>query len=100
MNTVPLLATPSQTLNVTLGGQACTIAVYQKSTGVFLDLSIAGAIKMSCVICRDRVRLAREAYVGLVGDLCFVDTQGASDPDYTGFGSRYLLVYLALGDVA
>ena len=37
---VPLAATPSQTVSVTLAGQAFRIAVYQKSSGLFGDLSI------------------------------------------------------------
>ncbi|MCP1257899.1 phage baseplate plug family protein [Acetobacter lambici] len=29
----------------------------------------------------------------LPGDLAFADTQGTQDPDYTGLGSRFVLVY-------
>jgi len=28
------------------------------------------------------------------GDFMFIDTQGDSDPVYTGFESRYVLVYI------
>lgn len=91
MLTIPIVATASQTLSVTLGGQFCKLAVYQKSTGVFLDLIVNAATVNSGCICLDRVSIIRLA--GFNGELRFVDTQGTSDPDYTGFNTRYKLVY-------
>lgn len=94
MITIPLAAVPSQTLSVILGGQPCKIAVYQLSSGVFLDLTVTGVLLVSCAICRDRTAVLRYPYINFVGDLAFVDTQGSSDPDYTGFGTRFQLGYL------
>jgi hypothetical protein len=90
---------PSQSLTVLLSSQNCQINVYEKSTGVFLDLYVNNAPIMTGVICRDRVLLVREDYLGFVGDLAFYDTQGTSDPTNSGFGTRYLLVYLAESDL-
>lgn len=100
MNLIPIQPLPSQILNVSLAGQSCTIAVYQKSTGVFLNLYVAGVPKVLGVICHDRVRLVRQAYLGFTGDLSFIDTQGKDDPQYTGMGSRWVLAYLTPGDLA
>jgi hypothetical protein len=100
VNLVPLQPLPSQTLNVSLAGQACVIAVYQKTTGVFLDLTVAGTPRVQGVLCHDRVRLVRQPYLGFVGDLSFIDTQGRDDPQYTGMGSRWVLAYLTPGDLA
>lgn len=97
---VPLTATPSQTLNAALGNQQCAIAVYQKSTGLYLDLTLAGAKIIGTVICHDRCLLVRQPYLGFVGDLCFIDTQGRTDPVYTGLGTRYLLAYLEPSDLS
>lgn len=99
MQTIPLQAVPSQSLSVLLSGQNCQLAVYQKSTGLFLDLSMNNAPVLTTVICRDRVRLIRQSYHGFAGDLAFVDTQGKSDPDYTGLAGRFALVYLEAGDL-
>ena len=44
MQIIPLQAVPSQTLNVNLNNQACTINVYQKSTGLFIDLLVNDAL--------------------------------------------------------
>jgi hypothetical protein len=99
MKQIPIASTPSQTLNVTLGAQSCKINLYQKSTGVYLDLSIDNAPIITAVLCLDRVKLVRHKYLGFIGSLAFVDTQGKTDPDYTGFGARYVLIYLEPGDI-
>lgn len=99
MQTIPLQAVPSQSLSVLLAGQNCQINVYQKSTGLFLDLSMNNAPVLTTVICRDRVKLVRQSYHGFVGDLAFVDTQGKSDPDYTGLAGRFALAYLEAADL-
>lgn len=91
MDTIPISALPSQTLSITLNGQYCLISVYQKSTGVYLDLTVNAKPICSTAICRDRVGIVR--LLGFVGQLRFVDTQGTNDPDYTGFNTRYKLTY-------
>ncbi len=95
MNVIPCQPVASQAFRVTLAGQPCSIAVYQKSTGLFLDLSVNGVPLVQGVICRNRVLLVRQAYLQFIGDLAFVDTEGAEDPSYTGLGARWLLCYLS-----
>lgn len=94
VTTVPILSKPSQKLNIALAGQQCSINVYQKSTGVFLDLFVDSVPIVIGVICRDRVRLVAQAYLAFDGDLFFYDTQGSNDPAYEGFGERYQLVHV------
>ena len=91
--TIPLQPVPSQELNIQLGQQQCKIRVYQKRTGLYLDLLVNDAGVISGVLCRDRVWLVRGGYLGFSGDLAVIDTAGASDPDYTGLGTRYQLVW-------
>lgn len=100
MQIVPLQSTPSQTVSVGLGNQQCKINVYQKQPGLFFDLYVAGVVVITGVLCLNLNLLVRNSYLGFVGDLAFVDTQGANDPDYTGLGTRYQLIYLAIGDIA
>ncbi|CAB3638258.1 hypothetical protein LMG26685_01768 [Achromobacter mucicolens] len=94
MKWIPLHPVPSQTLSVVLSGQNCQISVYQKSTGLYLDLKVDDAPVVTAVLCHDRVRLVRSAYLGFVGDLAFEDTQGQADPQYDSLGSRFVLSYL------
>jgi hypothetical protein len=95
MNIVPLQPLAAQTFNATLGGQSCLIVVYQKSTGLLMDLTADNVVIFTGIICRDRDRLVRYAYLGFIGDLAFLDMQGTDDPDYTALGSRFQLAYLA-----
>jgi len=90
----PIAAVPAQTLSVSLGGQNCRINIFQKAADVFLDLFMDNAPVVLGRLCVDRVTLTPEQYTGFVGDLFFKDTLGASDPDYTGFGTRYTLNYM------
>ncbi|MDF2386591.1 hypothetical protein JMG10_34330 [Nostoc ellipsosporum NOK] len=80
-------------MNVQLGAESCRIAVYQKRTGLYLDLFVNDAAVVVGALCRDRTFLIRNAYLGFTGDLVFVDSQGISDPDYTGLGTRYALLW-------
>lgn len=99
MMIVPTQAVASQTFNVSLAGQNCEIALYQKSVGLFLDLRIDNVAIKTAVLCHDRVKLIRDAYLGFVGDLFFADQLGVSDPVSTGLGKQYLLTYLEASDL-
>ncbi|GGD61339.1 phage baseplate plug family protein [Caballeronia grimmiae] len=96
MLTIPLAATPSQRLSVALAQQSCGLAVYQKHTGLYLDLYVAGHLVMAGALCRNLVYLVRAAYLDFVGDLAFVDTAGDDDPEYSGLGTRCQLLYFEL----
>lgn len=99
MRIIPLQAVPSQRISVLLAGQDVGIAVYQKETGLFFDLAVAGTTILAGVLCQYRNRIVRDLYFGFVGDFMFIDNQGATDPVYTGLGSRYSLAYLETTDL-
>lgn len=94
MLTVPLQPVPAQVCKVVLSNQNCQIFVYQKSQGVFIDVMADDTEIVAGVIGRDTGMIVARQYSGFVGNLFFIDTQGNNDPDYTGFGSRFSLVYL------
>jgi len=89
---IPLTTNAQQRLSVTLAGQRCVIELQQRSTGLYMNLTLAGVPIVTGVICRDRVGLVRPS--AFMGDLAFIDTQGTDDPYYTGLGARYQLVYI------
>lgn len=114
---IPLSAVPSQTLNVTLNNQSCQINIYAKNinvphdptsagiattpptfdniTPIFLDLYVNDEDIITGVLCLNEVLIVRNTYLGFIGDLCMVDTQGAgADPGVSGLGTRWQLVYL------
>lgn len=93
--TIPLVATPSQTLTVQLGLQSCRLNVRQRRTGLFVDLFVQDRPIVLGVKALDRNKLVRGDYLDFVGSLFFVDTQGTLPPNYAGFGPspRWLLLY-------
>lgn len=98
MKTVTLSALPAQQFSVVLNQQNCTISLRQKTTGLFLDLTLDGVTVVAGALCRNMVRVVRQAYLGFKGDLVFMDTQGNDDPTYSGLGSRFVLLYLETSD--
>ncbi|WP_342111638.1 phage baseplate plug protein [Methylobacterium sp. SI9] len=94
MQIIPLQAVPNQSVKAQLGNQPCKIVVQQKLYGLFADLYVNEALLVGGVICQDRNRLVRSAYLGFSGDLMFTDTMGTEDPTSDGLGSRFQLVYL------
>jgi hypothetical protein len=100
MQIVPLQPVPSQTLNVQLDNQSCTIDVYQLSTGLFLNLYLGTTLIVGGAICENLNRLVRESYLGFSGDMTFIDNGGSADPIFTGLGSRFSLAYLSPADLA
>lgn len=95
---IPLQPVPSQTTSVILGNQNCQIFMYQKPQGLFVDVNADGVEIVTCVLALNLVPIICRKYVGFVGNLMFVDTQGDLEPDYTGLGTRYQLAYMDVGD--
>lgn len=75
---IPVQPVPAQTFQVTLGTQNCQITLQQMSTGLYISLSINGTAIISGKLCLDRVNLIRQAYLGFVGWLYFVDSAPGS----------------------
>ena len=99
MQIIPLQAVPNQTLRVLLDGQATQINLYQKATGLFIDVLVNDVLIAGGVICENLNRVIRYLYEGFSGDLAFIDSLTGSDgvgtdPVYTGLGTRYSLAYI------
>jgi hypothetical protein len=102
MQIVPVKPIPNQSFPVTLNGQSCTINLYWKglvNPFLYMDLYVNNILIIGGVMCLNANVIVRNTYLGFIGDLAFYDTQGATNPNYTGLGEQYILVYLAPGDV-
>lgn len=100
MLTIGAQAVPNQQLQCQLGTQPVTLNITQYQYGLFMDVLVNGTAIISGVICENLNRIVRDAYLGFSGDLLWYDTQGTSDPVYTGIGSRYQLIYLTPDELA
>jgi hypothetical protein len=100
MQIIPVLDVCSQNLQVTLGGQACSINLYQTlDQGFYCDLYVNNTLLIGGVICQNLNRIIRDLYFGFIGDLCWNDTQGELDPSSPGLGTRYQFLYLTPSDL-
>ena len=94
---IPLNATASQTLNVVLSQQLVRLDVYQRSTGLYMNVWLNETQIVAGAICQNLNPVVHAGYLGLGGDFVFVDTQGSDDPTYDGLGGRYVLTFVASG---
>jgi|SRR5579859_7284934 len=100
MLVIPTQAVPNQEFTVTLGDQLSQININQNLYSMTLSLLVNNSLIIGGVVCENLNRIVRDAYLGFEGDLCFLDTQGQSDPYYTGLGTRFQLIYLTAADIA
>lgn len=96
---IPIQPVPNQTVTVVLAGQLSQINIYQKAFGVFVDLYVNNALIIGGVIAENLNRIVRSLYLGFIGDLCFIDNAGNTDPIYVGLGSRFSLVYIEASEL-
>lgn len=99
MQQLPIINAASQTLTVNLGGQYCRFTIRTLSTGLFCDVYVNDVLIVGGVICQDRNLLVRNSYLGFIGDLMFIDTQGLDDPSFPGLGARFMFIYLEVADL-
>lgn len=90
---IPLQAVPAQAVNVLLAGQPCTIAIRLIGGRQYLSLSVNGTVICQNILMVNRSGIVRSAYKGFIGELAAVDTQGDESPQYTGWGTRWLLAF-------
>ena len=90
---IPLPATPNPQFNCVLDGALAQISLLTTQTGLYATVVYDGAPVATGRLCLDRVDINPDRYRGLPQFLGSVDLQGTSDPVYTGFNTRYLLLY-------
>lgn len=100
MLVIPIQPVPSQQVLCVLAGQNCQIAIYLRGTQVYVDLNSDGTDMCDACLAHNLVPLdSCNSWDGFQGNLFFVDTQGKDDPEYTGFNSRWFLVYLTAAEL-
>ncbi len=100
VQTIPLAATANQTFSVVLNDRDVGITVRSLGEATYIDVVADGVPVCAGQVCRDRVDLTpRAAYLGLADlSLVFADLRGTSDPVWSEFGTRFVL--LSVGDPA
>src|SRR5579859_5767499 len=95
MLVIPIQPVPSQQVLCVLDGQNCQFSVYLRNSKIYVDLNSNG--ENICLACLAHNAVALDScnsWSGFLGNLYFIDTQGKDDPEYSGFNTRWYLVYL------
>jgi hypothetical protein len=69
------------------------------SNKLYLSLYLDGIAIDTNRICHNNTFCVSN-YLGFDGNLIFLDSDGRSDPEYTGLGERYNLFYVSNSDIA
>ncbi len=99
---IPLEAYPNQSLMATLNGQDCSIALYQRNSRLYLDLSMNGSVARRGAVCLPQVEILGNV-PGFAGDLVMIDLRTQPErqrpPQWEGLGTRWKLYYLLPAEV-
>ena len=98
MERINISAIPSQTLNIVLAEQYCTISLYWRQAALYLDLSIGQNVICQGAVCTNRADVIQSPVPGFAGTLHFWDNEGDRPPHWQGLNSRWELLYLAEGE--
>ena len=90
---IPLNAGAQQSVQVTLSSQSVQLDIQQRTNGLYMNIWLNGTMIIAGLLCQDRTWLVQKSYCGMPGDMIFADQEGETDPDYSGLGSQYVLMY-------
>ena len=104
METIPVRPEPNQTFQVVLHDQDCSLRIYARnmadgSEPLYMDLYVDEQPIFYGTLCKDALVLPLYDYMPFEGGLLFVDMNGAEDPQWSGLGTRWQLVYLTQAEV-
>lgn len=90
---IPLPTDANVTFSAVLDGQEADINLTTTDYGLFADVAYNGQPVINARLCLDRTDINPNRYNGLPQALFFADLQGTTNPQQSGFNSRYVLVY-------
>lgn len=100
MQNISLKPWKAQEVSITLDGQAMTLRIVQRSTGLFMDVGIDNRWIAQGILCLNCNKIIRYPYLKIRGELFFADTKGSLDPYYDELGSRFKLFYATAEEMA
>lgn len=94
LQTVPLLVTPNQAFSVVLNDLDVGITLRTLQGDLYADVVCNGVPICVGQLCLDRVPITERAlYLGFPDlSLAFADLRGTSAPEWSDFGTRYVLL--------
>ncbi|EBI4321363.1 hypothetical protein PMH75_002968 [Salmonella enterica] len=100
MQNISLKPLKAQEVSVNLDGQAVTLRIVQRTTGLFMDVGVDNLWIAQGVLCLNCNKIVRYPYLKFRGELFFADTKGSMDPVYDELGTRFKLFYATEEEMA
>ncbi len=100
MQNISLKPMKAQEVSVNLDGQAVTLRIAQRTTGLFMDVGVDNRWIAQGVLCLNCNKIVRYPYLKFKGELFFADTKGSLDPVYDELGTRFKLFYATAEEMA
>lgn len=102
---IPLTAYPDQELQIELGEQMCTLHVFERYGFMYLDVTVKNTLIIAGMLCHPTTPALPPNLQGFEGNFYVIDTKAANtatqtEPNYTGWGTRYLLYWLSPAEMA
>ena len=92
--TIPVSAIPNQTLETVINNNKLTISLNTRfNSKLYATIFKNGKAIIRNRLCLNATPLVSVEYLGMDGNLFFIDKNGSDDPHYKELGSRYLLVF-------
>lgn len=99
MQQIPLSQIPSQSFNIVLDGQNCTVGLDWRQTRLYLDLEVEDALVCQGAICQNLASVIWSPSHNFKGSLHFLDLEGQQPPHWeelhTGEQGRFVLLYIS-----
>lgn len=94
LQTVPLLVAPNQSFSVVLNDRDVGVTLRTLQGDLYADVVCNGVPICAGQLCVDRVPITgRARYLGFPDlSLVFADLRGTSDPEWSEFGTRFVLL--------
>lgn len=92
---IDVQAIPSQSVACIVNNQNCIINLRQLGNRQFFSLSVDSNVICENILAQVGIPLVSAAYLGFIGDFYIIDLNGDTYPDYTQWGTRWLLLYNA-----
>ena len=93
---IPLTSSPDQELQIDLGGQACTIRVFERAGFMYMDLTVRRTKILKGALCQPTTPVIPETITGFSGQFYVIDGMAATagsqeSPAFAEWGTRYKL---------
>ena len=102
---ISLTPYPDQELQIDLGGQPCTIRLFERAGFMYMDLTVRRTKILKGALCQPTTPIIPETVTGFSGQFYVIDSMAATagsqeSPAFAEWGARYKLYWFPADELA